>query len=64
MGHLRPVFVFTLLTTPMTELDDRWLSTQRTIQGVQFNPQLAELLRQVRPEEALYFPTFDTQVKS
>ncbi len=26
MGHLCPVIVFTLLTTPMTEFDDRWLS--------------------------------------
>lgn len=40
------------------------LSTQRTIQGVQLNPQLAQLLRQGRPEEALYFPTFDTQIKT
>ncbi|MBK1780891.1 DUF1819 family protein [Advenella sp. WQ 585] len=40
------------------------LSAQRTIQGVQLNPQLAQLLRQGRPEEALYFPTFDTQIKT
>lgn len=40
------------------------LSTQHTIQGVQFSPQFAQLLRQGQPEEALYFPTLTTLTKT
>lgn len=36
------------------------LSPQHTIQGIQFSPQFAQLLRQSQPEEAQYFPTLPT----